>query len=119
RFLTSTPLRSKLTSRPVDSIFGAGGNARLSRCLRDSLGLSGPLHFVTRPADYSRLVEPDMRVLIQPNSSNNKKPPEGGFLLFGGAGGNRTRVRKPSTDSSTYLAVLFNLTAHPPTSKRM
>ena len=26
---------------------------------------------------------------------------------IGGAGGNRTRVRKPSTDSSTYLAVLF------------
>lgn len=29
---------------------------------------------------------------------------------FGGAGGNRTPVRKPSTDSSTYLAVLFDLT---------
>jgi len=30
--------------------------------------------------------------------------------LNGGDGGNRTRVRKPSTDSSTYLAMLFNLT---------
>jgi len=29
------------------------------------------------------------------------------FHIYGGAGGNRTRVRKPSTDSSTYLAVLF------------
>jgi hypothetical protein len=28
----------------------------------------------------------------------------------GGDGGNRTRVRKPSTDSSTYLAMFFNLT---------
>jgi hypothetical protein len=29
------------------------------------------------------------------------------ILVIGGAGGNRTPVRKPSTDSSTYLAVLF------------
>ncbi len=34
------------------------------------------------------------------------------------AGGNRTPVRKPSTDSSTYLAVLFNLTYSTPTSKQ-
>ncbi len=34
-----------------------------------------------------------------------KSPPGklGGVLLFGGAGGNRTRVRKPSTGRSTYL----------------
>jgi hypothetical protein len=38
--------------------------------------------------------------------------------VIGGAGGNRTPVRKPSTDSSTYLAVLFDLTQDPPTSKR-
>ena len=31
---------------------------------------------------------------------------------IGGGGGNRTRVRKSSTDSSTYLAMLFNLTWH-------
>ena len=30
--------------------------------------------------------------------------------LIGGGGGNRTRVRKHSTDSSTYLAMPFNLT---------
>jgi hypothetical protein len=35
--------------------------------------------------------------------------------LIGGGGGNRTRVRKSSTDSSTYLAMLFDLTWHPPT----
>ena len=35
--------------------------------------------------------------------------------LIGGGGGNRTRVRKPSTVSSTYLAMLFSLTRHPPT----
>ena len=28
-------------------------------------------------------------------------------LLIGGAGGNRTPVRKPSTESSTCLAMLF------------
>ncbi len=39
--------------------------------------------------------------------------------MIGGAGGNRTRVRKPSTDSSTYLAVLFHLITHTPTSKQM
>jgi hypothetical protein len=33
-----------------------------------------------------------------------------GISHYGGGGGNRTRVRKPSTDSSTYLVVLFNLT---------
>ncbi len=35
--------------------------------------------------------------------------------LIGGGGGNRTRVRKSSTVSSTYLAMLFSLTRHPPT----
>ena len=38
---------------------------------------------------------------------------------IGGAGGNRTPVRKPSTDSSTYLAWLFNLNLHAPTDKRL
>jgi len=33
----------------------------------------------------------------------------------GGVGGNRTRVRKSSTTSSTYLVVLFNLTIAPRT----
>jgi hypothetical protein len=36
---------------------------------------------------------------------------EGIFVSFiGGGGGDRTRVRKPSTDSSTYLALPFDLT---------
>ena len=40
-----------------------------------------------------------------------KNRPEDGFLIAcGGGGGNRTRVRKHSTDSSTYLALSFNLT---------
>ena len=42
-----------------------------------------------------------------------------GFLGIGGAGGNRTPVRKPSTDSSTYLAWLFSLILHAPTDKRL
>lgn len=34
-----------------------------------------------------------------------KTPTENGWgFVIGGDGGNRTRVRKPSTDSSTYLA---------------
>jgi hypothetical protein len=36
---------------------------------------------------------------------------------IGGGGGNRTRVRKSSTVSSTYLAMLFNLTWHPSTGR--
>jgi hypothetical protein len=37
------------------------------------------------------------------------------FLFVGGDGGNRTRVRKSSTGSSTYLAMLFNLIPYTPT----
>jgi len=48
----------------------------------------------------------------------NKKPPQGWFFIFGGAGGNRTPVRKSSTDSSTYLALLFNLICTTPTDKQ-
>jgi hypothetical protein len=33
-----------------------------------------------------------------------------GILNYGGGGGNRTRVRKSSTDSSTYLVLSFVLT---------
>lgn len=41
------------------------------------------------------------------------------LLCFnGGDGGNRTPVRKSSTDSSTYLALLFSLICAPPTDKR-
>jgi hypothetical protein len=36
-------------------------------------------------------------------------------FLIGGGGGNRTRVRKSSTVSSTYLAMLFSLTWRPST----
>jgi hypothetical protein len=35
--------------------------------------------------------------------------------IDGGGGGNRTRVRKSSTVSSTYLAMLFSLTWRPST----
>ena len=49
-----------------------------------------------------------------------KTPTEHGWgFVIGGAGGNRTRVRKPSTDSSTYLVWLFDLIFHPPTDKRL
>lgn len=53
----------------------------------------------------------------------NKKPAKQGAIAgfspseynyglnTGGAGGNRTRVRKPSTESSTYLVLSFDLTA--------
>jgi len=40
-----------------------------------------------------------------------KSHPQAGWLFnFGGAGGNRTRVQKHSTDSSTYLVLPFDLT---------
>jgi len=43
-----------------------------------------------------------------------------GFKIFsGGAGGNRTPVRKPSADRSTYLAYYLNLTNTPLTSNRI
>ena len=45
-----------------------------------------------------------------PRDSGEKKPTENGFLTIGGGGGNRTRVQKYSTDSSTYLVQPFNLT---------
>jgi hypothetical protein len=53
-----------------------------------------------------------------------KKPPlKSGFFIQintinGGDGGNRTPVRKSSTDSSTYLALLFDLICTTPTDKR-
>jgi len=37
--------------------------------------------------------------------------------INGGGGGNRTRVRKSSTDSPTCLARLFDLARHPPTGR--
>ena len=37
----------------------------------------------------------------------NENGPDGAIFIGGGAGGNRTRVRKPSKDSSTYLVGLF------------
>ncbi len=37
------------------------------------------------------------------------------FIRFGGGGGNRTRVRKPSTGSSTYLVRLFDFARTTPT----
>jgi len=42
---------------------------------------------------------------------------EGIVSVNGGGGGNRTRVRKSSTASSTYLAWLFDLAADPPTGR--
>ena len=53
------------------------------------------------------------------NESRKLKDHLKGGLLIGGGGGNRTRVRKPSTGSSTYLAMFFNLTWHPSTGELM
>ena len=47
------------------------------------------------------------RVLYSTPQSTNKNGPEGAIFIGGGAGGNRTRVRKSSKDSSTYLVGLF------------
>jgi hypothetical protein len=50
-----------------------------------------------------------------PRPSKCERPPQGWPSHFGGGGGNRTRVRKSSAASSTYLARLFALAAAPPT----
>ena len=55
---------------------------------------------------------------VQYLSSANNNTTARVVFLFGGAGGNRTRVRKSSTDSSTYLALLFSLICTTPTDKR-
>jgi len=49
---------------------------------------------------------------FRPDSSNEKAANESAAFWkeVGGGGGNRTRVRKHSTDSSTYLALSFDLT---------
>ena len=36
---------------------------------------------------------------------------------FGGGGGNRTRVRKPSDRTSTYIACILDLPLEPPTGR--
>lgn len=41
------------------------------------------------------------------NLAKKNQPRMVGFLTIGGDGGNRTRVQKPSTDSSTYLVLSF------------
>jgi hypothetical protein len=53
----------------------------------------------------------------KPVTPENDPRETGLSFLNGGDGGNRTRVRKPSTGSSTYLAVLFNLIWQPPTGR--
>ena len=68
-------------------------------------------------ASSTCLVEPK-QALISSSTAQTKIPPRGWYCLFGGAGGNRTRVRKSSTDSSTYLALLFSLICTTPTDKR-
>ena len=100
---------------------GAGGNARFSRCIRETRSLKARFaSFAFKQAvlaQIATLVEP-IQVLISPPNLQTKIPPQGWYFMFGGAGGNRTRVRKPSTDSSTYLALLFNLTCNTPTDKQ-
>ena len=71
-------------------------------------------------------VQPTSGRLVEPEAGSHPHPlhkqkwhPVGCHFVFGGAGGNRTRVRKSSTDSSTYLAWLFDLTLHTPTDKRL
>ncbi len=56
-------------------------------------------------------VRPASRGLDPHQINKNKKPPDeaGWFCIFGGVGGNRTRVQKHSTDSSTYLVLPFDL----------
>ena len=95
----------------------SGGNARFSRCIRETLGLKA------RFADYASkqcLLSRTHAGAHQPACFTNKNGTRlSAIFVFGGAGGNRTRVRKPSTDSSTYLAWLFSLILHAPTDKHL
>ncbi len=76
--------------------------------------------------------EPASCTFVKFNSAplDPTEPPSGGLTLLrktasleavkgvsGGGGGNRTRVRKSSTASSTYLAWLFDFAAGTPTGK--
>ena len=79
-------------------VVGRFSNERLLMCAGDFLELKR----VSTPADQKQ-----------------KRHPIGCRFMYGGAGGNRTPVRKPATDSSTYLAWLFVLILHPPTDKRL
>ncbi len=73
--------------------------------------------------DRASRVQPSSARLVEPSgfSSAPSRPNKNGTtwvpFVFGGGGGNRTPVRKPSTVSSTYLAVSFDLTRNPPTGR--
>lgn len=60
---------------------------------------------------YLSALIPASRRFVSHQINKNKKPPDeaGWFYIFGGVGGNRTRVQKHSTDSSTYLVLPFDL----------
>jgi hypothetical protein len=85
---------------------GGGGIARLSRCIRESLGPSGPPCTAWRPA-RAVLAGRTQWGPHPPRLHQTKMAPSGCHSLFGGGGGNRTPVRKSSTDSSTYLVRLI------------
>ena len=61
----------------------------------------------------------DFKKVIYLSKPSNRKHYKGFKIFSGGAGGNRTPVRKPSADRSTYLAYYLNLTNTPLTSNRI
>ncbi len=85
---------------------GAGGNlpalAMYGSCVRPERPQTvGPVDF--RPYPASREFS-----LLGDRFTNKKTNRKGWFFcLYGGAGGNRTRVRKSSTCSSTCVVTLF------------
>jgi len=83
------------------------------------LSAFGPLRKLRVQAISDCLVEPEAVSHLLPHHKQKYHLKGGIFVGIGGAGGNRTRVRKPSTDSSTYLAWLLSLILHPPTDKRL
>jgi hypothetical protein len=88
------------------NIAGGGGNLPVF-----ALASANPLR-QRRACSPKPCLRPASRGFDFMVGSKNEKPPDttGWFFIFGGGGGNRTRVQKHSTDSSTYLAVSFDLT---------
>ena len=75
----------------------------LCACKRESATAASSMLDETLPTPRVPLIQ------LSRTSIKVKKATFSGFFNFGGGGGNRTRVQRSSTDSSTYLVLSFNL----------
>jgi hypothetical protein len=121
----TTPLNKKATRMGGQLFGGAGGIVQKSlKAIFESFAHAQDR--ITQIEICSCVHDQSPRLVIagfemRPSSSfpttpQNKKATRMGGQLFGGAGGNRTRVRKPSTGRSTYLVSPFDLIDYTPMS---